>query len=204
MKTAKRPVKRASKPKTISVGRRIVALETKILKEKQQLVALRRKLTPAEVPDYVCKAHDGTQVRLSEMFGTNKELIVVHNMGKHCPYCTLWADGFVGLTKHLENRAAFVVISKDDVDSQREFYQSRGWNFRMYSSHETTFNRDVKFEKEDGGQMPGVSAFFKDDSGRMFRAAYTYFGPGDDFCALWHMLDLLKDGSAGWEPKYRY
>ena len=204
VKAAKRSKRAAARPKAMSVGRRILALEEQILKEKRQLAALRKKLAPVEVPDYVFKAHDGSDIRLSEMFGAHKDLIMVHNMGKHCPYCTLWADGFVGFTKHLENRAAFVVVSKDDVATQREFYQGRGWNFRMYSSHETTFNRDVKFETVDGGQMPGVSAFFRDNTGRIFRAAYTYFGPGDDFCALWHMLDLLKEGPDGWEPKYRY
>ena len=28
--------------------------------------------------------------------------------------------------------------------------------------------------------------------------------PHDDFCALWHLFDLLADGSAGWKPKYSY
>jgi predicted dithiol-disulfide oxidoreductase (DUF899 family) len=204
VKESKRPMKSVPKPKVISVGQRIVSLEEKILMEKMELAALRKKLKPVEIPDYVFKAHDGSEIKLSEMFGSHNDLIMVHNMGKGCPYCTLWADGFVGLTKHLENRAGFVVISKDMFDVQRDFYNSRGWNFRMYSSYKTTFNRDVGFETETGGQMPGVSAFFRDESGRIFRAAYTHFGPGDDFCALWHMLDLLKDGPSGWTPKYFY
>ena len=29
-------------------------------------------------------------------------------------------------------------------------------------------------------------------------------GPGDDFCAVWHFLDLLPEGSAGWSPKFKY
>jgi len=204
LRTAKRPARSATKPRSLSVGRQIMALEEKIRDEKKELAALRKTLKPVEVPDYVFKAHDGSEVKLSEMFGSRKDLIMVHNMGKGCPYCTLWADGFVGFTRHIENRAPFVVISKDPFDIQRDFYNSRGWNFRMYSSHGTTFNRDVQFETETGGQMPGMSTFFKDENGRIFRAAYTYFGPGDDFCALWHMLDLLKDGQAGWEPKYFY
>lgn len=203
-RAGQRTKKIAAKPKKVSVGAQIVGLEEKIRKEKKELASLRRKLAPQEVSDYVFKAHDGSEIKLSEMFGPHKDLIMVHNMGKGCPYCTLWADGFVGFTKHLENRGAFVVISKDPFDIQRDFYQSRGWNFRMYSSHGTTFNRDVKFENEKGGQAPGVSAFYKDDSGRIFRTAYTYFGPGDDFCAVWPMLDLLKDGPSGWEPKYSY
>ncbi|MEW5796281.1 MAG: DUF899 family protein [Candidatus Zixiibacteriota bacterium] len=192
------------KPKTMTVAQRIVALEEKIQNDKKELAALRKAQSPEEIADYVLKAHDGSQIRLSEMFGAHTDMILVHNMGKGCRYCTLWADGFTGFTKHLENRAAFVVVSKDPFDIQRDFYNSRGWNFRMYSSHGTTFNRDVSFETETGGQMPGVSAFYKDDNGRIFRTAYAYFGPGDDFCAVWPMLDLLKTGPDGWEPQYSY
>ncbi len=196
--------KKSGPAKSKSLSGRIEALEERILKEKKELTELRRKTAPEKAADYVFKAHDGSEVRLSEMFGSHKDLILVHNMGRSCPYCTLWADGFTGLTNHLENRAGFVVISKDPVDMQREFYQSRGWNFKMYSSHDSTFNPDMKFEDEKGHQMPGVSAFFKDDSGNIYRASYRYFGPGDDFCGLWHMLDLLKEGANGWEPKYQY
>jgi predicted dithiol-disulfide oxidoreductase (DUF899 family) len=74
----------------------------------------------------------------------------------------------------------------------------------MYSSHGTSFNKDMNFEAENGGQWPGVSAFHKDEAGRIFRTGYTYFGPGDDFCAVWPMLDLLEDGPNGWEPKFAY
>ena len=203
-KTVKRPVRTAPKPKAPSVGQRMAALEEKILADKKELAALRKKKAPVEVQDYIFKKHDGSEIRLSEMFGPHPDLVLVHNMGKGCPYCTLWADGFVGLTKHQENRAGFVVISKDPFDVQRDFYNSRNWNFKMFSSRESTFNRDMGYENEKGGQMPGVSAFYKDDNGKIFRVGHTWFGPGDDFCAVWHMFDLLKDGPACWNPKYTY
>jgi predicted dithiol-disulfide oxidoreductase (DUF899 family) len=204
-KAPKRTSQVRSKPKPApSIKERIESLEKQISQEKKELTALRKKLPPQEVSDYTFKAHDGSEIKLSEMFGAHNDLILVHNMGKACPYCTLWADGFVGFTKHLENRAGFVVVSKDDVDTQREFYQSRNWNFRMYSCHDTTFNKDSKFESEKGGQWPGVSAFHKDETGKIYRTGYTYFGPGDDFCAVWPMLDLLKDGPNEWEPKFAY
>jgi predicted dithiol-disulfide oxidoreductase (DUF899 family) len=190
--------------KALPLGQQIEALEKQIYEGKKQLSSLRKKLPLEEVGDYVFKAHDGSEVKLTEMFDAHNDLILVHNMGRGCKYCTLWADGFTGFTKHLENRAGFVVISKDDVEIQKDFYQGRGWNFKMYSSFGTTFNKDMKFENETGGQMPGVSAFHKDESGKIYRTGYTWFGPGDDFCAVWPMLDLLKDGQAGWEPQYSY
>lgn len=195
---------RSSAGKRLNVLGRIKDIEAKLLKEKAELSALRKKTPLEEISDYTFKAHDGAEVKLSDLFGRHKDLILIHNMGRGCPYCTMWADGFAGITKHLENRAAFVVVSKDRVDMQREFYISRGWNFRMFSSHDSTFNRDVGFETEKGGQLPGVSAFRKDESGKIFRTGYTSFGPGDEFCAVWPLLDLLKEGSAGWEPKFQY
>lgn len=194
----------AAASKSMTPTDRVEALERKILKDKQKLVQLRRQVPPEEVQDCVLRAHDGSEVRLSDMFGSHRDLVLVHNMGKGCAYCTLWADGFTGLTKHLENRAGFVVVSKDEVSVQREFHQSRGWNFKMYSSHGTTFNRDMGYETEAGKQQPGVSAFHKDASGKIVRTGHTSFGPGDDFCAVWPMLDLLKEGAAGWSPKYAY
>ena len=204
-KAGKRAAPVKAKPaKAVDLKTQVEKLEQKIQNDKKSLTELRKKLPLQEVADYTFKTHDGVEIKLSEMFGEFKDLVLVHNMGKGCPYCTLWADGFIGLVKHLENRAAFVVISKDKPEVQRDFYQGRGWNFKMYSSHESTFNRDMNFESENGGQWPGVSGFTKDESGKIYRTGYTYFGPGDDFCAVWPMLDLLQEGPAGWEPKFQY
>ena len=30
------------------------------------------------------------------------------------------------------------------------------------------------------------------------------FDRGDDFCALWHLFDLLPGGAGDWQPRYRY
>ncbi len=199
---AKKAVKKVKGPANVATA--IRTLDQQIQRDKKKLVELRRKLPMQPVKDYTFKAHDGTEIRLSQMFGDKRDLILVHNMGRGCRFCTLWADGYNGLTKHLENRAGFVVISKDPVDIQREFHDGRGWKFKMYSSAETSFNRDMGYENEKGGQQPGVSAFHRDETGKIFRTGTTWFGPGDDFCAVWPMLDLLKDGPAGWEPQYRY
>ncbi len=195
---------RSAPAKKLSAKARMEALEKRIRKDKLALVALRRSIAPEPVSDYTLLAHDGSPVKLSEMFGSRDDLILVHNMGKGCAYCTMWADGFTGLVKHLENRAGFVVVSKDPVDVQRTFYQGRGWNFKMYSSYGTDFNRDMGYETETGSQQPGVSAFHRDADGTIRRTGYTGFGPGDDFCAVWPMLDLLPGGPAGWGPKFTY
>ena len=51
--------------------------------------------------------------------------------------------------------------------------------------------------------MPGVSVFRREGD-RISRVADTGFQPGDDFCALWHLLELLPGGAKGWSPRFNY
>jgi len=47
----------------------IESLEDEILEKKKKLAELRRSLPRQEVQDYVLMGSDGSQARLSEMFG---------------------------------------------------------------------------------------------------------------------------------------
>ena len=183
---------------------RIDAAEEAVLEAKKRLADLRREAEPEAFEDFYFRDRDGGTVRLSELFGDAPDLILVHNMGTSCPYCTMWADGLNGLRGHLENRAAFAVVSPDTFEKQRAFADGRGWNFRMFSAAECDFTKAAGFEADDGSPMPGVSTFRKKDDGRIERVGRAWFGPGDDFCATWHLFDLLADGTAGWQPKFSY
>lgn len=144
-----------------------------------------------DVNDYVFKDRDGNNVLLSQLFGDKNELILIHNMGKSCSYCTLWADGFNGVTYFLEKKAAFALVSPDSYEVQREFADLRGWKFRMYSGAESTFIKDMGFRDSEGRYLPGVSVFVKDSDGKIRRTIKDYFGPGDWYCSVWHLFDLL-------------
>ena len=180
----------------------IERMEEDLLERQEKLAELKRQLPPLEVQEYTLKSASGP-VKLSELFGGKPDLIVIHNMGKGCAYCTLWADGFNGVHRHLENRAGFVVVSPDPLEVQQEFAKGRGWGFRMASGHGSTFIEDMGFRGEKGW-MPGVSTFHRDRNGKISRIAKAPFGPGDPFCGVWHLLGLLKDGGANWRPKYTY
>lgn len=181
---------------------KIEELEKEIKERKQELAKLRREAAGEPVQDYELKTPNG-KVKLSELFAGKKDLILIHNMGKGCRYCTLWADGFNGLHRHLENRAGFVLVSPDPPEVQQEFAGGRGWQFPIASAHESSFPEDLGF-KQDGKYWPGVSVFRRQDDGSIVRVARSYFGPGDNFCAIWDLFDLLPDGPNGWEPQYSY
>jgi predicted dithiol-disulfide oxidoreductase (DUF899 family) len=51
--------------------------------------------------------------------------------------------------------------------------------------------------------LPGISVF-KRDGKRIVRVSDARFEPGDDFCTLWHILDLVPEGVADWSPKFIY
>jgi len=164
---------------------------------------LKRNQRPEEVDDYLLTESNGDIVRLSELFGGHDQLILIHNMGKKCAYCTMWADGFNGLYKHLENRAGFAVVSPDNPETQREFAAGRGWKFRLCSAMGTSFIKDLGFEDDKGDFWPGVSTFVKRD-GKIYRIARDFFGPYDNYCSVWHFFDLLPEGTSEWQPKFSY
>jgi len=192
---------------TQDIDKEIDELQNEVEAAKQRLNQARKRRPREQVQDYVLKDTDGNDVRLSDLFGDKSDLILVHNMGTGCSYCTMWADGFTGLVPHLSDRAAFAVCWPDKPEVQKRFATKRNWNFKMVSAHESPFVHDMGFWEEDGpnpGPWPGVSTFHRDADGRIYRTAKSHFGPGDDFCAVWPFLDLLQEGANGWEPKYTY
>jgi predicted dithiol-disulfide oxidoreductase (DUF899 family) len=169
----------------------------------KRVAELRKSLPPKAVEDYEFSSSLGQTTRLSELFGDKSELLVIHNMGRKCVYCTLWADSLIGITKHLEDRAALVLSSPDDPPTQQQFATDRGWNFQMISTKGTTFKHDLGFEPKPGEYWPGVTTFRKNEDGSIEAIASAHFGPGDPYCGLWHFLDLLPTAT-DWEPKFHY
>ena len=177
---------------------------------RREMRALQAKVEPQVVQDYVLDGWDGP-VRLSELFGDKRDLILIHNMGTGCPSCTMWADGFNGVYDHLASRAAFVVSSPNTVEVQKQFAKSRGWRFPMVSHVNSTFAQDLGyrhrsedvFDQAMGGWNPGVSVFRRDGD-RILRLSDADLGPFDSFCLVYHLFDLVPGADPDWNPKYSY
>ncbi len=186
--------------------REIEALEKELMDGAARLAELRRAQPQEAVEDYVLRSATG-DVHLSEAFGDQRDLVVVHNMGRSCPYCTMWADGFNGMLSHLEDRAAFVLVSPDAPDAQTVFAESRGWRFRMLSAAESSFTADMGYAIEREGRwwmMPGFSTFRKNDDGSLVRIAHGPFCPGDLYNAAFHLFGHLDGGLGDWQAKFTY
>ena len=188
--------------KTTALRKKISRLEDSLVRQNEKLAASKRRLPPLEVKDYLLAGPDG-RVRLSGLFRGKKDLIVIHNMGRSCPYCTMWADSFNGLRHHFADRAGFAVVSPDAVGPQQRFAQSRGWAFPLYSGKGSTFIKDMGFLPKPGEPWPGVSTFRRQGR-KIYRIASAGFGPFDQFCATWPLFALLDGGVGDWAPKFRY
>ena len=169
---------------------------------RHKMRAAQAQLEPEAVADYEFRSVAGP-LHLSALFGAHEDLMVVHNMGRACPSCTLWADGYNGLHDHVVSRAAFVVSSPDPPAVQQAFAASRGWKFPMVSHQGTSFASDMGYGSESAGWRPGISVFRRQGS-TLTRVSDAPWSPGDDFCTLWHFFDLLPAGAAGWTPKFSY
>jgi predicted dithiol-disulfide oxidoreductase (DUF899 family) len=187
--------KKASAPRV--TDKNIGELEDKIRLAKQELAQLRRRRAPERVRDYTFTDTFGASVRLSQLFGDKNELLVIHNMGVKCSYCTLWADGFNGVLKHLENRLTVVLESPDDPRVQRKFAADRGWLFRIISSRGSSFRKDLGYTDGKNNPWPGLSVLVRSKDGKITRVSHTGLGPGDNFCVVWDILDLLPKGWSG-------
>lgn len=117
---------------------RIAALRARIAGLRQEIRAAQAAIAPERVEDYVFEGAGGP-VTLSRLFGERDSLFVVHNMGGHCPNCTLWADGYNGVYPQLARRAALAVASPDAPDVQRRLAEARGWRFPMVSDAGSSF-----------------------------------------------------------------
>ena len=184
----------------------IKKLQQEIREKQKEIINLRQSQSPEEIKDYKLTDLNGNKIMLSTLFGDDEELLVVHNMGKECRYCTMWADGLRGFTEVISDRMPWVLVSPNDHATLKTFSESRNWNFDVLSFEGSEFGKDLGYESESDGVksfMPGASALIKKD-GKIYRVGNDFFGPGDNYNSVWHFFDLFPKGSNGWQPKYVY
>ncbi len=186
---------------TASIKEQIESAEKEFEAARLRLLQLRRQIDPVDVSETVFLDVNGQSVPIADLFGDNEELLLIHNMGSGCAYCTLWADGFNGSLPYLASRSAFAVLSKDGPAKMKNFAESRGWTFQMVSGEGSTFAEDLGVASKDM-YWPGVSALKRESDGKVVRTSWADFGPGDLYCPAWHLFDLLPNGAADWEPNY--
>jgi predicted dithiol-disulfide oxidoreductase (DUF899 family) len=175
----------------------------------ERVAAQRRALPPGgPVPeDYLFEevADGGGEVRLSELFETGKDTLVIYSFmfprysgdarpgpagetGKlplaetPCPSCTSILDSLDGAAPHLAQRINLAIVAKSDPDRIRTFARERGWrHLRLLSGRNSSYSRDYRGEAPDGEQAPILNAFVRDgDQIRHFWASELFWAPRED------------------------
>ena len=192
--------------KTQEIDTQIEDLQSQIQNLQKQISGLRADRPLEEFADYKLKDMDGKEVLFSSLFKQCDELLVIHNMGKACSYCTMWGDTLSSATNIINDRVPLVLISPNEPEVMNEFVTKRNWQFKCISAYGSSFIADCGYAHEKEGRtyfMPGVSAFVKNE-GKIYRANKDTFGPGDMYCSPWHFFDLLAKKVNGWTPKFEY
>lgn len=179
----------------------IQKMENEIYSLTSKLAKLRKENPPEQVKNYILQTLEGDTSLLS-LFGKNDKLVVIHNMGQSCTYCTAWADGINAFLPHLESVSSVVLMSKDSPEIQRAFAGSRGWRFRMASHGGGSYIQEQSVITDKNNE-PGIVVYERQGE-RIFRKNSSVFGPGDQFCSLWALLSLAGLDDSNFTPQYRY
>lgn len=180
---------------------------------RDELAADRRRLPWTKVAEKYVFDDEHGRTTLSELFQGKSQLIVYHYMyGKGwqegCKSCSFWADQYDTINQHIGERdLALFVISRAPWQDFSDFKNRMGWQFSWLSSADNSFNEDyhVSFDSPGAGyynyhttgvgeEMPGLSVFYKDDSGEIFHTYSCYSRGLDPLNATYQMLDLVPKG----------
>lgn len=184
-----------------AVSDEISKIEKQLYELTTRLNELRKTNSGDEVENYTFSTLDG-DVTLLDLFGDSDRLLMIHNMGQGCRYCTLWADGFNGFLPHLESVMSVVLVSKDAPDVQRTFANSRNWRFRL-ASHGGGQYIQEQTVMEGERNTPGAVVYEREGSS-IRRKNAAIFGPGDLYCSIWNLLGMAGLNAAEWTPQYNY
>jgi predicted dithiol-disulfide oxidoreductase (DUF899 family) len=198
--------------------KQLLTKEKEFTKLRDELSEQRRELPwEAVTKEYRFEGPEGNQT-LSQLFDGRTQLIVYHFMfgptwEAGCPHCSRWADNFNGVIVHLNHRdVTMIAVSRAPYAKLATYKKRMGWSFKWVSSVETDFNFDfrVSFTPEEvekkkafynfklqdpsASEREGVTVFYKDPSGQIFRTYSTYARGIDMLNADYQFLDIVPKG----------
>jgi predicted dithiol-disulfide oxidoreductase (DUF899 family) len=207
-----------SREQWLSERRQLLTEEKEFTRRRDALGEKRRALPWVKVDKrYEFDSADG-RVTLADLFRGRSQLFVQHVMQGpdqplQCVGCALGIDGMEGLLTHLENHDVSVVAVARATMPELDALRGRmGWRIPFYSSFGSDFNYDfgVSFKPEDMAAKrafynyefcdPGIedisgnSVFYRDDSGDVFHTYSNYARGGEDFMAIYRILEVLPKG----------
>ena len=170
---------------------------------------------------YVFDTPNGKK-NLSELFDGRSQLIVYHFMlgpgwGAGCPGCSFLSDHIDGALPHLEHHdVTWTAVSRAPLEEIEVYKKRMGWRFPWVSAFGTDFNYDyhVSFTGDElakgkvpynftetpvpagstGTELPGLSSFYKDETGEIFHTYSSYARGGEELIGTLMILDRAPKG----------
>lgn len=169
--------------------------------------------------DYVFNTETGKRT-LSDLFDGRSQLMVYHFMfgpewDAGCPGCSFLADHLDGTLPHLNHHdVTLVAASRAPLDKITAYKRRMGWRFPWVSAYGSDFNTDfhVSFTPQDlagetvnygyveipvaqaHDELPGLSAFYRDEAGQVFHTYSTYARGAEDLLSTMMILDRAPLG----------
>lgn len=209
-----------SEEEWLAARRTLLALEKEETKLRDRVRAARLALPWVKVgKDYVFDTPSGRR-SLADLFDGRSQLVVYHFMfgpdwEAGCPGCSFLCDHLDGTLPHLNNHdVTLIAVSRAPLDRIEAYRRRMGWTFPWVSSHGSDFNFDyhVSFTKEQlasgkvfynykeieaadaNDELPGLSAFFKDEDGAVYHTYSDYARGGEELLGTLMILDRAPKG----------
>lgn len=207
-----------SRDEWLTARKALLAREKEITKARDALSAARRELPWVKIEKpYTFETRQGRKL-LSDLFGSTSQLVVYHFMlgpdwVQGCPSCSYLADHFDGMIVHLAQRdVTFMAVSRAPLAEIEAYKKRMGWRFPWASSFGSDFNCDfgVSFSKQQAEtkalaynygtvpvmseELPGLSAFYKNERGEVFHTYSTYARGLDILVGAYNVLDMAPKG----------
>ncbi|HKU94381.1 MAG TPA: DUF899 domain-containing protein [Vineibacter sp.] len=194
-------------PPVVSIAEWNRARQQLLIKEKEatrmldRLAAERRRLPMTRVENnYQFEGPQGLR-SLFDLFEGRRQLIVYHFMyapdwQTPCPGCCRRMDD-VGHPAHLNARdTTFAVVARSPYERLAALWSRKGWTMPIWSYGDSNFNADMGIAGDDDF---GISVFFRDDSGGVYRSYFTD-GRGVEPAGFRALLDMTPYGrQEDWE-----
>jgi predicted dithiol-disulfide oxidoreductase (DUF899 family) len=209
-----------SKDEWLKARLELLALEKEETRLRDKVRAARRALPWVRVDkDYVFDTPQGSKT-LSDLFAGRSQLLIYHFMfgpdwSEGCVGCSFMADHFDGTLVHLNHHDVTLVAVSRGTLEQIEAYKARmNWQFPWVSSNSSDFNFDyrVSFTQEEMQgetinynfrdmpasegfeELPGLSAFYKNEAGEIFHTYSTYARGPEEVIGTLMLLDRAPLG----------
>ncbi|CAJ0797192.1 MULTISPECIES: DUF899 domain-containing protein [Ralstonia] len=200
--------------------RALLAREKDVIHLRDAVNAERQALPWVKVDtEYVFESSEGKKT-LAELFDGRSQLVVYHFMfgpdwDAGCPGCSFFSDHVGGMLTHLNHHdVTLVAVSRAPMDKIAAYKKRMGWRFPWVSSFDTTFNHDyrVSFSQDElasgsvdynytatpreeaHDELPGLSAFYRDETGAVFHTYSTYARGLEDMVGTLLLLDRAPLG----------